>query len=94
MADRLEEKTRRYERLLDRALSEATVAPVETERQAELAEGHMEMAAAYLTDGRHFQEEGDFVNALAAYSYGHGWLDAAIRAGFVDAEPPDEPGGV
>ncbi len=92
MADRLHEKTRRYEALLDDALAQSSIAMTSDEPRRGIAEAHVEMAEAYLADGRHFQAEDDFVNALAAYSYGHGWLDAAIRAGFVETD--GEPEGV
>jgi hypothetical protein len=39
------------------------------------------MARSYLDDGRHFRAADDPVNALAAFSYGHGWLDAGVRMG-------------
>jgi hypothetical protein len=42
------------------------------------------MARSYLEDGRHFREEDDLVNALAAFSYGHAWLDAGARLGLFD----------
>jgi len=42
------------------------------------------MATSYLEDGRHFREEDDPVNALAAFSYGHAWLDAGARIGLFD----------
>jgi hypothetical protein len=72
----LEEKTDRYERLLAAALSAADpVAPPGTP----LGE-----AAAYLADGREFREADDPVNALAAFSYGHGWLDCGVRVGLFD----------
>jgi hypothetical protein len=51
----------------------------------------LEMARAYLDDGRHFRESGDPVNALAAFSYGYGWLDAAVRVGLL-AVPAGERG--
>jgi len=80
----LTEKTDRYEDLLDEALdaAEPTV-PADTplgEAAADLAE----MARSYLADGRHFRDEGDLVNALAAFSYGHAWLDAGARIGLFD----------
>ncbi|MFW6265596.1 MAG: DUF357 domain-containing protein, partial [Halanaeroarchaeum sp.] len=40
-----------------------------------------EMARSYLEDGRHFRDDADHVNALAAFSYGHAWLDAGARIG-------------
>lgn len=83
MAD-IEEKTERYEGLLAEALDEATVAtPAETPLAA-AAQDCEEMARSYLEDGRHFRDEGDLVNALAAFSYGHAWLDAGARFGLLD----------
>jgi len=84
----LEEKTDRYERLLDEALDAAVVAvPEGTPLRA--AAGECEgMARSYLEDGRHFRAEDDPVNALAAFSYGHAWLDAGARIGLFDV--PDE----
>ena len=88
MAADLAEKTDRYENLLAEALAEAEIAvPVDTP----LGEGaveYEEMARSYLEDGRHFREDGDLVNALASFSYGHAWLDAGARMGLFDV--PDE----
>jgi len=87
MAD-LVEKTDRYERLLAEALAEIDpVAPEGTPLAAAAAEFE-EMAASYLQDGRHFRDGGDLVNALAAFSYGHAWLDAGARIGLF-AVPTD-----
>lgn len=80
----LEEKAERYERLLAEALAAASVAPPDGTSEHETAVEFREMAESYLADGRHFQAEGDLVNALAAFSYGHGWLDAGARAGLFD----------
>jgi hypothetical protein len=80
----LEEKTDRYERLLDEALDAAVVAvPEGTPLRAAAGECE-EMARSYLEDGRHFRAEDDPVNALAAFSYGHAWLDAGARIGLFD----------
>jgi uncharacterized protein len=82
----LEEKTDRYERLLAEALAIAEPAPGGQEGAAEC----LEMARSYLADGRHFRETGDPVNALAAFSYGHGWLDAGARLGVLDVPEGSE----
>jgi len=88
MAADLEEKTDRYERMLADALAAAeAVAPPETPL-GDAAADCREMAVSYLDDGRHFREEGDLVNALAAFSYGYGWLDAGVRMGLF-AVPED-----
>lgn len=83
MAD-LQDKTDQYETLLTEALEAASVAPPDETPLATAAADFLEMAASYLEDGRHFREEGDPVNALAAFSYGHAWLDAGARAGLLD----------
>jgi hypothetical protein len=83
MAD-IVEKTNRYEGLLAEALAAAEVtAPVDSPL-GEAATEFEEMARSYLEDGRHFREDGDLVNALAAFSYGHAWLDAGARIGLFD----------
>ena len=46
------------------------------------------MARSYLEDGRHFRDQDDLVNALAAFSYGHAWLDAGARIGLLNV--PEE----
>ncbi|MFC7072563.1 DUF357 domain-containing protein [Halovenus rubra] len=82
MAD-LTEKTDRYEQLLDEALTAAEIASQPETPLANGAADCVEMARSYLEDGRHFREEDDLVNALAAFSYGHAWLDAGARLGLL-----------
>ena len=79
----LAEKTERYGRLLAEALDAAEPAPPAGSPLREAAEACVGMADAYLEDGRHFAETGDAVNALAAFAYGHGWLDAGARVGLL-----------
>ena len=84
----LAEKTDRYERLLAEALDAATIAPPAGTPLADSAADYREMARSYLEDGRHFRTIDDPVNALAAFSYGHAWLDAGARIGLFSV--PDE----
>ncbi len=84
MAADLAEKTDRYGQLLMEALETATIAPPEGTPMAAAAADCREMAESYLSDGRHFRENDDPVNALAAFSYGHAWLDAGARIGLFD----------
>lgn len=88
MAADLAEKTDRYERLLAEALDAAEAVPPSETPLAAAATEYEEMARSYLEDGRHFRDEDDLVNALAAFSYGHAWLDAGARLGLFDV--PDE----
>lgn len=83
MAD-IEEKTTRYEQLLAEAIDAATATPPDETPLAGAAAEFEEMARSYLEDGRHFMAEEDLVNALAAFSYGHAWLDAGARIGLFD----------
>ena len=84
MDARLVEKTDEYEQLLADACQETNVAESPSEEVSRRAHECLEMATAYLADGRHFQTEHDYPNALAAFAYGHGWLDAGIRLGVLD----------
>lgn len=78
------EKTDRYEDLLAEALAAIRpVAPPGTPLD-DAAAAFEEMARSYLEDGRHFRADDDPVNALAAFSYGHAWLDAGARIGLFD----------
>jgi len=80
----LVEKTDRYERLLADALDAAEAVPPDDTPLAAAAAEYEGMARSYLEDGRHFRETDDPVNALAAFSYGHAWLDAGARIGLFD----------
>jgi hypothetical protein len=80
----LEEKTDRYEGLLAEAVDAADVAPPEGTPMHDAALECAEMAESYLEDGRHFRADGDPVNALASFSYGHAWLDAGARIGLFE----------
>lgn len=42
------------------------------------------MIGCYISDAHHFEKKGDFVNAFAALSYAHGWLDSGARIGIFD----------
>ncbi|MFB6173141.1 MAG: DUF357 domain-containing protein [Halobacteriales archaeon] len=89
MPAELAEKTDRYERLLATALEEADPAAPEGTPLAAGATEYAEMARSYLEDGRHFRAEDDPVNALAAFSYGHAWLDAGARLGLFEVGDRD-----
>ena len=44
----------------------------------------IEMAGAYASDGFRFYDDGDTVNAHAAFTYGFGWLDCGCLLGIFD----------
>lgn len=88
MPAELAEKTDRYEQMLADALAVAEPRPPAETPLGEAAADVAEMAESYLEDGRHFRADEDPVNALAAFSYGHAWLDAGARIGLFDV--PEE----
>jgi hypothetical protein len=77
----LEEKVKRYEDLLRRALSAFEVTPAENSHLRKVSDDFSIMAGSYYDDGLLFMKEGDMVNALACFSYGHAWLDAGVKLG-------------
>ncbi|MGB9928209.1 MAG: DUF357 domain-containing protein [Methanosarcina sp.] len=77
----LNEKTRKYEDMLKRALEKAKYAPIPVSHMYRVAEDYYTMAEAYYKDGIYFLNNNDPVNALASFSYGHAWLDAGAKLG-------------
>ena len=77
----LSEKAPRYGRMLADAVN-----AVEVVDSSKEADEFLRQAESYLEDGRHFLEQGDDANALAAFSYGHAWLDAGMRMGFYETD--------
>ena len=75
------EKTERYGRMLSSALDIVKIVPQESSSLSIAADECIQMARAYLSDGESFHKKSDYVNALAAFSYGYGWLDAGVRFG-------------
>jgi hypothetical protein len=78
----LREKTARYHSLLSRALVSLEPAP---EPDTCLFGGGariMLIGEVFLAWGTGLEAGGDDERALAAYSYGFGWLDAGVRGGF------------
>ncbi|KDE55408.1 DUF357 domain-containing protein [Methanoculleus sp. MH98A] len=81
-----------YAALYGEALSPVRTAVPEGTLLCRAAGEVLEMAIAYHSDGLAFLRGGDRVNALAAFAYGFGWLDAGSRLGLLapsSAHPPD-----
>lgn len=82
----LDEKAKRYEMILRRALEAFEVAPQEGSHLRKVADDLSTMARSYYDDGVYFMKNGDLVNALACFSYGHAWLDAGVKLGVFKAK--------
>ncbi|WP_214020705.1 DUF357 domain-containing protein [Methanoculleus sp.] len=77
----LDEKTRRYRRMLHSALLMVETGPDEASPLYAAAEALRSAAHSWYADGVEHLDAGDRAGALARFSYGHAWLDAGIRAG-------------
>jgi len=44
----------------------------------------IEMAGNYVSDAKHFEKQGHFVNAFASLNYAHGWIDSGVRLKIFD----------
>jgi hypothetical protein len=79
--DRLLEKTERYERLLDTARHAVRPAPEAGTAAGGFADRVLMITSVYAGSGNYCQRSGAPEDALARYSYAHGWLDAGVTAG-------------
>ncbi len=72
-----EQKIKKYKELTKKALKIARgkIAKGKEKEAGEI----IEMVSNYLSDAKHFEKKGDFVNAFAALNYAHGWLDSGVR---------------
>jgi len=39
----------------------------------------IEMVKNYLSDAKHFELKGNYIDSFAALNYAHGWLDSGVR---------------
>lgn len=45
-----------------------------------------DMVSNYISDAKHFEEKGDYVNSFAALNYAHGWIDSGVRLDIFDVD--------
>ena len=46
----------------------------------------IDMAQRYFDDAKYFEQKGNYVNALAALNYAHGWLDCGNKIGLFNVK--------
>jgi hypothetical protein len=80
-AEKLAEKTRRYQRLLDTARASVKCAGEPATAVCQFSENVLFTATLYAAQGTRYLSAGTYEDALACFSYGHGWLDAGVTAG-------------
>jgi len=79
---KLEEKTHRYAHLLETARSSVMYVSEPATTSYDFAGRILTIAAVYAGHGDSCLLGGSYEDALASFSYGHGWLDAGVTAGF------------
>ena len=82
LTEKLMEKTQRYERLLDTARSSVECAGEPSTISNIFASKVLFITAQYATRGDVYHNTGAYEDALACFSYGHGWLDAGVTCGY------------
>ena len=82
LAGLCEEKTRRYERLLDTARASVACTGEAATISCGFSEKVLFIAGLYAARGRDYRNAGAQEDALSCFSYGHGWLDAGVTCGY------------
>ncbi len=73
-----------YFGVTERAYGKIKISVPENSHLYPIARDFMNMAKAYIEDAKYFKGKGDYVRALGAIYYAHGWLDAGARMGLFD----------
>ncbi len=89
MADKLTQKLKKYGQITKLALEKIEVKKGLSKKDKKIAQDFLQMCKNYVADAKYFEGKKDFVNALAAMSYAHAWLDAGVRAKLFDAKGDD-----
>ena len=79
-------KVKKYRSLTAAALKKVSIKSEKGSKEYVMAADFVSMAQNYFNDAKHFQEKGNLLNALAAFSYAHAWLDAGVRARVLDGK--------
>lgn len=82
ISEKLIEKTHRYEHLLNTARSSVECAGETETISNNFAGTILFIIAQYAGQGARYHKAGAYEDALACFSYGHGWLDAGVTCGY------------
>ncbi|MEI7856666.1 MAG: DUF357 domain-containing protein [Methanomicrobiales archaeon] len=82
LLEKLIEKTHRYERLLNTARSSVACAGETETISNNFAGTILFITAQYADQGARYHKDRAYEDALACFSYGHGWLDAGVTCGY------------
>ena len=84
------EHLEKYLSISETALAKAKIASPEKTHLNSASKDALDMVRRYLNDAKHFMDKGDYVRALSAINYAHGWLDASARLGLLDVDHDSE----
>ncbi len=84
MKEITDEKLEKYFDITGQALKKAKDNISKDNSKKEFAADFLDMTQRYYKDAKYFREKDDYVNAFAALSYAHGWLDAGARIKLFD----------
>ena len=84
MEGELKKRYEKYFQITEAAVNKAKEAPENLDINDDTRKDFLDMVERYVSDAKHFQEKGDILNAFAAVTYAHGWLDAGARIGLWD----------
>ena len=82
LAEKLKGKTLRYDHLLNTARSSVECASEPKTISNVFAGKVLFITAQYAAQGARNRNAGAYEDALACFSYGHGWLDAGVTSGY------------
>jgi len=82
LAEKLKEKTLHYDHLLNTARSSVECSGEPATISNNFAGKVLFITAQYAAQGVRYREVGANEDALAYFSYGHGWLDAGVTCGY------------
>ena len=74
-----EARLKKYLEITEKALKIAKKS-INKDKKGEACE-IINMVSCYLSDAKHFKNQGHYVNAFACVNYAHGWLDSGARLG-------------
>jgi len=86
MKEITDQKLEKYFNITGKALKKAKDNITKDNSKKEFAADFLDMAQRYCNDAKYFKEKDDYVNAFAALSYAHGWLDAGARIKLFDVK--------
>jgi uncharacterized protein len=81
LREKLEEKTCRYQYLLETARASVECTGEPGTAGFGFSEKVLFISGLYAAQGARYLTTGTYEDALASFSYGHGWLDAGVTAG-------------